>query len=266
MLIVGELINATRKAIGSAIRNKDSEFIQKIAREQLEAGANFIDVNAGGFVGKEAEYLQWLVKVVQEENSEAICCIDSSDPEAIQAALSVHKGTAMINSISLEKTRYDELLPLLSGTNLKVIALCMSDDGMPETTEQRLKIADRLINGLIQKNVSADNIYVDPLVQPIATNKGYGIEFLNSIAAITKEFESVHTICGLSNISYGLPNRKFMNEAFAVMAIAKGLDGVIIDPLNKRMMANIITAETLVGKDEYCSNYLSAYRSQKIDF
>lgn len=266
MLIVGELINATRKAIGSAIRNEDSEFIKKMAKEQLEAGANFIDVNAGGFVGKEAEYLQWLVKLVQEENSEALCCIDSSDPEAIQAALSVHKGAAMINSISLEKTRYDDLLPVLSGTNLKVIALCMSDDGMPETTEQRLKIADRLINGLIQKNVSADNIYVDPLVQPVATNKDYGIEFLNSIAAITKEFESVHTICGLSNISYGLPNRKFINEAFAVMAIAKGLDGLIIDPLNKRMMANIITAETLVGKDDYCCNYLSAHRSQKIDF
>lgn len=266
MLVVGELINASRKAIGAAIRNEDSQTIQKTARDQLEAGADFIDVNAGGFVGQEAEYLQWLVKLVQTEDDSACCCIDSSDPKAIQSALSVHKGTAMINSISLESSRYDDLLPLLAGTDLKVIALCMSDDGMPETTDQRLQIADKLINGLVQQKVKADNIYVDPLVQPIATDKEFGTEFLNSIDAITKEFESVHTICGLSNISYGLPNRKFINHAFAVMAIAKGIDGLIIDPLDQRMMANIITAEALAGKDNYCMNYLKAHRAGKIDF
>ncbi|HVJ48747.1 methyltetrahydrofolate cobalamin methyltransferase [Desulfitobacterium sp.] len=266
MLIVGELINASRKAIGEAIRIQDSAAVQKVARDQQEAGANFIDVNAGIFVGKEADYLQWLVKTVQEATHDAPCCLDSPDPKAIQAALSIHKGTAMINSISLEKSRYDALLPVVAGTNLKVIALCMSDEGMPETTEQRLKIADRLINGLVQNNVPADNIYVDPLVQPVATNKDFGIEFLNSVEAIAKEFKEVHTMCGLSNISYGLPNRKFINQTFAIMAIAKGLDGLIINPLDQRMMANLITAETLVGKDDYCSNYLSAYRAQKFEF
>lgn len=266
MLIVGELINASRKAIGEAIRIQDSAAVQKVAHDQQEAGANFIDVNAGIFVGKEADYLQWLVKTVQEATNDAPCCLDSPDPKAIQAALSIHKGTAMINSISLEKSRYDALLPVVAGTDLKVIALCMSDEGMPETTEQRLKIADRLINGLVQNNVPADNIYVDPLVQPVATNKDFGIEFLNSVEAITKEFKGVHTMCGLSNISYGLPNRKFINQTFAVMAIAKGLDGLIINPLDQRMMANLITAETLVGKDDYCCNYLSAYRAQKFEF
>ena len=266
MLVVGELINASRKAITEAISTKDAETIQKVASEQLEAGANFIDVNAGVFVGKEAEYLQWLVKNVQEATNDAPCCLDSPDPKAIQAALSVHKGIAMINSISLEKIRYDALLPVIAGTDLKVIALCMSDEGMPETTEQRLKIADRLINGLVQNNVQPDNIYVDPLVQPVGTNKDFGVEFLNAVEAISKEFKGVHTMCGLSNISYGLPNRKFINQTFAIMAIAKGLDGLIINPLDKRMMASLITAETLVGRDNFCMNYLSAYRAQKIEF
>ena len=137
---------------------------------------------------------------------------------------------------------------------------------MPETTDQRLKIADRLINGLVQNNVPIDNIYVDPLVQPVATNKDFGIEFLNAIEAISKQFKGVHTMCGLSNISYGLPNRKFINQAFAIMAIAKGLDGLIINPLDKRMLAGLVTAETLFGRDNFCMNYLNAYRSQLFEF
>ncbi|AFL99026.1 MULTISPECIES: methyltetrahydrofolate cobalamin methyltransferase [Desulfitobacterium] len=265
MLIVGELINASRKAIGEAIRVQDVEAVKKVAIAQRNAGADFIDVNAGIFVGKEAEYLKWLVKTVQEA-TDAPCCLDSPDPQAIQAALSVHKGTAMINSISLEKSRYDALVPVVAGTDLKVIALCMSDEGMPETTEQRLRIADQLINGLVQHNVPIENIYVDPLVQPVATNKSFGFEFLNAVEAISKEFKGVHTMCGLSNISYGLPNRKFINRAFAVMAVAKGLDGLIVDPLDKQMMANLVVAETLTGRDDYCMRYLTAHRSGMFDF
>ncbi|SMC32027.1 methyltetrahydrofolate cobalamin methyltransferase [Sporomusa malonica] len=259
MLVVGELINSSRKAITAAIETQDVKYIQNIAKEQLEAGANYIDVNAGIFVGKEAEYLTWLVKVVQEA-VDAPCCIDSPDPKCVEAALKVHKGVAMVNSISLEKERYDALMPVIAGTNLKVVALCMGDEGMPETTEARLKIADKLINDLTKNNVPLDNIYVDALVQPIATSDSFGIEFLDAIQAVTTNYPGVHTICGLSNISYGLPNRKFMNQMFAVMGIAKGLDGLIINPLDKAMMASIITAETLAGRDNFCCNYLEAFR------
>ena len=260
MIIVGELINSSRKAIAAAIEAQDVEAIQKVAREELAAGANYIDVNAGIFVGKEADYLKWLVKIVQEA-VDAPCCIDSPDPKCVEQALAVHKGTAMVNSISLEKERYNALLPVVAGTDLKVVALCMSDDGMPETTEARLRIADKLINNLTQHNVPLDNIYVDALVQPIATSDSFGIEFLDAIQAIMTNYPGVHSVCGLSNISYGLPNRKFMNQMFAVMGIAKGLDGLIINPLDKAMMASIITAETLAGRDNFCVNYLEAYRS-----
>ena len=265
MLIVGELINASRKSIETAIEAKDEEAIQKVAKDQLEAGANYIDVNAGVFVDEEKEYLKWLVSTVQS-TIDAPCCIDSPDPAAIETALSVHKGTAMINSISLEKERYDQLLPILAGTDLKVVALCMSDEGMPQTADERLSIAEKLIQGLVKSNIPIENIYVDPLVQPISTSDTFGVEFLKAIALITTTFKGVHTICGLSNISYGLPVRKFLNQVFMVMAVARGLDGVIINPLDRQMMANIIAAQTLMGKDEFCGEYIKAYRENKFDF
>lgn len=265
MIVVGELINASRKAVAAAIEAQDAAYIQNVAKDEYEAGAHYIDVNAGIFVGQEAEYLTWLVKTVQEV-VDAPCCIDSPDPKCIEQALAIHKGTAMVNSISLEKDRYDALLPIVANTDLKVVALCMSDEGMPETMESRLRIADKLINSLVKNNVPIGNIYVDPLVQPIATNSSFGVEFLNAVKAITTTFEGVHTMCGLSNISYGLPNRKFMNQMFAVMAIAKGLDGLIINPLDKTMMASLITAQTLDGQDNFCTKYLKAYRKGAFEF
>ena len=265
MLIIGELINASRKAVAAHIENMDAEAIKKIATDEFEAGANFIDVNAGIFVGKEAEYVKWLVETVQSA-VDAPCCIDSPDPAAIEAGLAVHKGTPMINSISLEKDRYDKLMPILAGSDLKVVALCMSDSGMPETVDERLAIADKLVNGLVQNNVKIENIYVDPLVQPLSVNNTFGSEFLDAIERIMTTFKGIHTTCGLSNISYGLPNRKFLNQMFMVLAIGRGLDGAIVNPLDKHMMANIIAAQTLVGQDAYCANYLKSHRAGRFEF
>ncbi|RTZ97797.1 MAG: methyltetrahydrofolate cobalamin methyltransferase [Deltaproteobacteria bacterium] len=265
MIIVGELINASRKAIAAAIESQDREQIQKVATDQAAAGADYIDVNAGVFVGKEPQYIKWLVETVQEV-VDIPCCIDSPDPRAIEAGLAVHKGTPMINSISLEKERYDTLTPIVAGTDLKVVALCMSDDGMPETLDDRMAIADRLVNGLLQHNVNVDNIYVDPLVQPISVNNQLGMEFINAIEKIIEKFKGIHTVCGLSNVSYGLPNRKYLNQTFMAMAIAKGLDGAIINPMDKKMMANIVAAEALAGRDEYCGNYLTAFRNKLFEF
>jgi 5-methyltetrahydrofolate--homocysteine methyltransferase len=263
MLIVGELINASRKSVKEIIENQDAAGVAKLARDQRDHGANYIDVNAGVFVGREPELLKWLVATVQNA-VEVPCCIDSPDPKAIAAALAVHKGTAMINSISLEKERYDALLPLVAESKSKVVALCMSDEGMPETADQRMAIADQLVNGLVKNGVPIENIYLDPLVQPVATNNTFGGEFLQAIERITQAFKGVHTMCGLSNISFGLPERKFINQTFMVMAIARGLDGAIVNPLDARMMGCILTGETLMGRDAYCMNYLKAFRAGKL--
>ena len=260
MIIIGELINASRKVIAKAIEEQDAKTIQDVAKSQADSGADYIDVNAGIFVGKESRYLEWLVETVQSVTDRP-CAIDSPDPAAIQAGLKAHKGTALINSITLEKERCDNLLPIVAGTNLKVIALCMSDEGMPETIDDRLKIADILVEQLVKHDVKVENIFVDPLVQPVSVNNSFGIEFLNAIEAIVRRFPGIHTACGLSNISYGLPARKLMNQTFMTMAIAKGLDGAIVNPLDQRMMASIIAAEALAGKDSFCMNYLKSYRS-----
>jgi len=265
MFIVGELINASRKKIRAAIENQDKDTIQQIAVQQFENGADFIDANAGVFVGKEAEYLKWLVTSIQEA-VDTPCCIDSPDPAAIEAALAVHKGTPMINSISMEKERYDALMPLIAGSDYKVVALCMSDAGMPETADARISIAEELVNNLVKNNIPLDNIYVDPLVQPLSTNDNYGKEFLESIEMIMSRFPGVHTVCGLSNISYGLPERMLLNQTFMIMAISKGLDGAIVNPLDNKMMAAIITAEALAGNDEWCEQYLLAFRQKRFEF
>ncbi|MFH1153669.1 MAG: methyltetrahydrofolate cobalamin methyltransferase [Pseudomonadota bacterium] len=260
MIIIGELINASRKAVRAAIEAGTEETIVKLALDQAKAGADYIDINAGVFAGKEPAYLKWLVKTVQEATGSP-CAIDSPDPEAIEAALAVHQGTPVINSISLEKKRYEALIPILRGTGLKVVALCMSDEGMPKTVEDRMRIADVLIEGLVRNNVRMENIFVDPLVQPLSVDISFGAEFIKAVEQIMSNFPGIHTVCGLSNISYGLPARQFLNQTFMTMAIAKGLDGAILNPLDRRMMACITAAEALKGRDRFCRNYLKAFRA-----
>ena len=260
MIIVGELINASRKAIGEAIEKGDEAYIKTVAQDEDKAGAHYIDVNAGIFVGKEADYLKWLTTTVQSV-SEKPCALDSPDPKAIEAALAVHKGTPMINSISMEKDRWEKLLPIVAGTDLKVVALCMSDAGMPTTTADRLAIADQLVEGLTAKGVEIGNIYVDPLVQPLGTNHSFGVEFINTVAEIKRRYPGIHFMCGLSNISYGLPERKFINRIFMAQAVYAGLDGAIMNPLDKPMMGTIAAAEALAGRDKSCVRYLRAFRA-----
>jgi 5-methyltetrahydrofolate corrinoid/iron sulfur protein methyltransferase len=264
MIIVGELINSSRKVIAEAIMARDSETIQKIASDQFAEGADYIDVNAGIFVDEETRYLTWLTETVQAA-IDAPCALDSPDPAALEAALKVHKGTAMINSISLEKERLDALLPLIAGCDVKVVALCMSDEGMPKTVDDRMRIADKLISSLTAKNIALENIFIDPLVQPLSVDGTFGMEFINSIEKIVTAWPGIHTMCGLSNISYGLPGRRFLNRTFMVMAITKGLDGAIINPLDKKMKASIIAAEALAGRDNYCVNFLKAFRAGQLE-
>lgn len=265
MIIVGELINASRKAIGAAIEAGDAEYIKQVAKDQDEAGATYIDSNAGIFVGEEAKYMKWLIDLIQSVSDKPIA-IDSPDPKVIEEALSICKTTPMLNSISLEKDRWEKLLPIVSGnTELKVVALCMSDDGMPTSCADRLGIADKLISSLTGKGVKIDNIYVDPLVQPIGTDHTFGVEFINAVKAIGEKFPGVHFMCGLSNISYGLPARKFINRIFMAQAIAAGLDGAIINPLDKGMMGTIAAAEALAGKDKSSVRYLKAFRKGLIE-
>jgi 5-methyltetrahydrofolate--homocysteine methyltransferase len=264
MLIVGERINTSRKAIRPAVEKKDTVFIQEEARKQAQAGATMIDVNCGTFVNNESEYLEWLVETVQQAVDLPLC-IDSPNPEGIKVALGHHRnGKPLLNSITAQSDRFDQILGLIIEHRSSVVALCLDDKGMPESTDDVLRIASTLVEKLTSAGVPEGDIYIDPVVRPVGTNPIYGKIVLESIGRIASEFESVHTICGLSNVSYGLPLRKLLNQNFLTMCLCAGLDAVILDPLDQRMMSNLMASQALLGEDEMCLKYITAFREGRL--
>lgn len=262
MLIVGELINSSRKQIKPAVENRDAAFIQDMAQKEVAAGANYIDVNCGTMVFNEPETMAWLIDTIQAKVT-APLCIDSPNPQAIKVALALNKnGAAMINSITAEKERFSSILPLIQEYRTKIIALCMDDSGMPETSEDRLKIADKLVTDLRAVGVADDDIYLDPLVKPVGTDDRAGLQVLETIYTIKAKYSQVHCICGLSNISYGLPNRKVLNQTFMIQTMSMGMDAYILDPLDKTMMGFLYASKTLLGQDAFCVEYLAAHRNR----
>ncbi|MEL7564912.1 MAG: methyltetrahydrofolate cobalamin methyltransferase [Dehalobacterium sp.] len=261
MLIVGELINTSRKAIKPAVENKDAAFIKELAQKQVDAGADYVDVNCGTMVFNEEETMAWLVETVQSQVT-APLCIDSPNPKALERGLSLCQyGQPLINSITAEKERYATILPFVLKYKAKIVGLCMDDSGMPETAADRLKIADKLVGDLVAAGVPEDDIYLDPLVKPVSTGDQAGVEVLDTIYGIKQKYPKVHGICGLSNISYGLPNRKTLNQVFMIQTMARGMDGYILDPLDKTMMGFVYASQALLGQDQFCMNYLTAHRN-----
>ena len=263
MIIVGEKINTSRKSIEEAVRKRDAAFIIKVARQQAEAGAHYIDVNAGTFVEQEADCLCWLVETVQKEVALPLS-LDSPDPKALSAAMKLHKGEPMVNSISLEEERFHSLLPVITAQPCSVVALCLGGTAMPTTTEERVQVGSELVAKLTGAGFPVEKIYVDPLIQPISVDTNMGMAALGAIRKIMDVVPGVNTICGLSNISFGLPERRLINRHFLALGIAYGLSAVILDPTDRQLMATLLTVEMLLGRDEYCGNFIEAYQSGRI--
>ncbi|MFC2060119.1 dihydropteroate synthase [Chloroflexota bacterium] len=263
MLIVGEKINTSRRSIEEAVSKKDATFIAKVAREQAEAGANYIDINAGTFLEQEIDYLCWLVEVVQNEVDLPLS-LDSPNPKALSEAMKLHKGEPMINSISLEEDRLKSLLPVITSRPCRVIALTMSKTSMPTTTDERVQVGSELIEKLTGEGFPLEKIYVDPLIQPVAVDTDMGIAALGAIRKIMSNFAGVNTICGLSNVSFGLPERHLINRHFLALCLAHGLSAAILDPTDQKIMSTLLTVEMLLGQDEYCGNFIEAYQNSRI--
>lgn len=273
MLIIGERINTSRKGVEAAVAGRDGEKIGAEARRQAEAGAAVLDVNAGGDPDRETEDLVWLVGRVLEA-VRAPLCLDSSSPEALRAGIEevlrvVPDGAAgfegeapwlLINSISGEEERYAGILPLVREYGAGVIGLCMGDEGIPEDAAERIEAAARLVGRLEGDGVEAERIFLDPLVVPVGVNPGGGADFLEAIRVIRERLPGVRVVCGLSNVSYGLPDRALLNRTFLAMSVAAGLDAVIVDPLNEEMMKVIRASLALAGRDEFCAGYIEDYR------
>lgn len=264
MLIIGERINCTRKQIGKAAGERDATFIRKVAREQVEAGAGMLDVN-GGLAGQEVELLPWLVEIVQAEVGDTVpLCLDSPNGEALVKAIPLCKRRPLINSVTAEEERIHALLPLIKEYETGIVALCMTERP-PTSSEERLAIAETLVGRLTEGGVPTEQIYIDPCVFPVSTDTQAGWAVMNTLSAVKAKKWGVKTVCGLSNVSYGLPVRKLINQTFMILTMTQGLDAVIIDPCDKRMMAGIISAQVLLGEDEYCMNYLAAHACGKLE-
>jgi 5-methyltetrahydrofolate--homocysteine methyltransferase len=263
MLIIGERINASRKPIAEAISSRNVSLIQNEAKAQAAAGADYIDVNAGTFVGEEAKHLRWVIEVVQEATDLPLC-IDSPDPSVIRAMIPLVKKTPMINSITLELSRLEGILSLVVEKKAKVIGLCQSGDFIADTAEAKVNMAGQLIEKVMAASIPLDDLYIDPLVYPLATNDRSALATLNAIEQIMTKFPGVHTTCGLTNVSYGLPGRKLVNRTFLVAAITRGLDSAILDLTDKELFGALKAALMVVGKDEFCMEYITAFRGGKI--
>jgi len=261
MLIIGELINCTRKKVGEAARKRDAAFFRDLARKQAEAGAHMLDVN-GGVPDQEVELLSWLVDLVQGVVDIPLC-LDSADPKALSKALPLCKERPMVNSISDEPVRW-AILPVLKEHKPKVIALCMSETGPPSDIEDRVDIASRLLDRLTREGFALDDLYVDACVMPISTSQDQGAKLMFAISQIAQRYPGVHFSAGVSNVSFGVPQRKLLNETFMLLLMAHGLDAAIVDPCDPQMMINVLAAEALLGRDEYCGEYLRAFRQGKL--
>ena len=262
--VIGERINTSRKLVQAAVADRDADYIIDDVKKQQEAGANFIDVNAGARIGHETDDMKWLLDTIQPIATVPLT-LDSPDPAVLEMAFKMVEKTPMINSISLEKERFDAMMPFLDGKECKVIALCMDDAGMPNSSDDILARAKSLVQELNKIGIPTAAIYVDPLVQPISVESNKGTMVLDAVRAIKALFPEVHITGGLSNISYGLPQRKIINRTFVSLMMDAGMDSAIIDPLDKKIMATIRTADMLLGQDAFCMNYLKGVRSGAIE-
>ncbi|ADL12582.1 methyltetrahydrofolate cobalamin methyltransferase [Acetohalobium arabaticum] len=260
MIIIGELINTSREEVEPAVKDRDKEFIQELAKKQEEAGVDYVDVNCGTLIREEPEALEWLVETVQEAVDVPLC-IDSPDPKAIKQGLEAHEGKALVNSITAEDERYDEVLPLIKEYDANIVALVMNDNGMPDDATDRIEVATELVDNLLEDGIPAEDIFVDPIIQPIGTDSEMGEHILNAVEEISSKYEDIHITCGLSNISHGLPQRQLLNQAYLVLAMSRGMDSAILDPLDEKIMSLAQASDTLLGKDQYCSDYIKASKS-----
>jgi len=266
MLVIGEKINASNRAVGEAIFNRNADFIVELARAQDTAGADFIDINAGNGSGEESsgiESMKWLVNTIKAVTEKPLA-IDSDNPEIIRAGLSVFNGNLIINSVTAEAVRLNTIGPMAAERNSGLIALAMGGEGIPDNVNERLDACETILNTLTGMGLTEEKVYFDPLVLPVSVNSQQGKVTLDTIREIKTRYPGTNTVVGLSNISYGLPNRKLVNRAFLLMAAQAGLDAAIMDPLDKKMMSMVSIIKLLSGKESSARAYMRAHRSGRI--
>lgn len=262
MFIIGELINGMYQNIAHAIKEKNKSVIQECALQQIQSGADALDINCGPISRNPNIDVQWLIETIQEVTDIPLA-LDSSKITVIESGLQVIKNKPILNSTTADLEKLDRLVPLAKKHNAKLIGLTISSKGIPQNKEQRLELAAAIVANCVEQGFPVENLYLDPIVLPVKVAQAQMKDILESI----NEFKIISepapkTIVGLSNVSQGTGGRGLINRAFLGMAIVFGLDAAILNPIDKELMDTAITAELILNKQIYCDSYLEAYRKK----
>ncbi|MGO0123150.1 methyltetrahydrofolate cobalamin methyltransferase [Desulfothermobacter acidiphilus] len=262
MLLIGERINGMFRDIREAIQRRDPEPVRQRAISQTRGGARYLDINTGPAVTSEEQpaVMAWLVQVAQGA-SPLPCCLDSTNPEAIEAGLKVHRGKAIINSTTVEAWKMELYFPMAVKYGAALIGLTMNEKGVPKDANDRLALAMELVAHADAYGLPMEDLFIDPLVLPVNVGQDHGPEVLETIRQV-KLLASPppRTVVGLSNISQGCPHRPLINRTFLAMAMACGLDAAIADVEDEELVNVAATANLILNREVYCDSYLKTFR------
>lgn len=257
--LIGERINPTgRRDLAAEMAVGDLDRVASEAVAQVEAGAAVLDVNAGIPMADEPALLAQAVELVQSVTDVPLS-IDSSVAEALSRGLAVYQGKALVNSVTGEDERMEAVFPLVKKHGASVVGLTMDESGIPDTPQQRLAVARKILGRAEDFGIPRADVLIDPLVLPVGASPRAGRTVLETLRLVREQL-GVNTVCGASNISFGLPDRPALNAAFLSMTIAAGITAVIANPLDQKSRKGILAGDLLMGNDEHCMNWIVAHR------
>lgn len=259
-VLIGERINpAGKKKLAEALKAGNLEIIRKEALAQVEAGADILDINVSTFGVDEKTLLPQAMQVVFN-TVDIPLCLDSSDPRALEATLKVCKGKPLINSVTGEEHSLAKILPLVKDYGVAVIGLVQDDEGIPKDTERRVRVANKIVERAEAAGIARENIIIDCLASTVGADPNSGQAVLEAIRKIKAEL-GVNLTLGASNVSFGLPDRNLLNNAFVVMAVTAGVTCLIVDVIKVRPA--VLAADLILGRDKYARRYIEAYRDRQ---
>lgn len=258
MILIGEKLNGFIKRTSEAIANRDETYLIDLAKQQELAGANYLDLCAAEGE-REPETLRWLISLAESASSLPIC-LDSPNPETIAAVLPLCSKPGIINSVSLETGKIETLFPLLAKSEWKIIALLCSSAGVPDSVSGRMDLFEQILTAAGRYEIDESRLFIDPVLHSLATEESAFETFAGCAREIRNRSKRVHIVSGLSNVSFGLPARSLINRAFLVLAMQAGMDSAILNPLDGELMGLLHATRALLGEDEYCMDYISAFR------
>lgn len=259
MIFIGERINAGFKDIKAAIENKDGDVIQEWAVKQTKAKATYLDVNMGTASNK-AEDLCWMIEQVQEATDLPIS-IDNNKPALLREAMPVCKKPPLINSLTADEAKLDEMLPIIAEHKASFIGLAMDESGSPKDADKRVENAGRIFAKIMEYGIEPDQLFLDPIIMPLKYMQEQASEILKAASQFTLFSDPpCHIVGGLSNVANGTQHKKLINRIFATMMVANGLDAVICDVMDESLVNSILTAELVMNKSIYADSYIEAFR------